>query len=125
LQKKVSSHQLLRHLLKKFYRLVEREDTNHLEFKPILGGMVLLLILKIHFMKGYLLDARLFAQKLLLIVASALLATITFAQDKKEIDVNINNNKSNFWGQPWVWVVGAAIFILLLVAILRGGRKNA
>jgi len=75
-------------------------------------------------MKGYLLDARLFAKKLLLVVASALLATITFAQDKKEIDVNVNSNKSNFWGQPWVWVVGAAIFILLLVAILRGGRRG-
>jgi hypothetical protein len=76
-------------------------------------------------MKGYLLDARLFVQKLLLVLASALLATITFAQEKKEIDVNVNNNKSNFWGQPWVWVVGAAVFILLLVAILRGGRRNA
>jgi hypothetical protein len=76
-------------------------------------------------MKGFLLDTRLFAQKLLLALASALLATITFAQDKKEIDVNVNSNKSNFWGQPWVWVVGAAIFILLLVAILRGGRRNA
>jgi hypothetical protein len=75
-------------------------------------------------MKGFLLDARSVAQKLLFIMASALLATITFAQDKKEIDVNVNTNKSNFWGQPWVWVVGAAIFILLLVAILRGGRRN-
>jgi len=75
-------------------------------------------------MKGFLLDARMFAQKLLLVVASALLATITFAQDKKEIDVNVNSNKSNFWGQPWVWVVGAAVFILLLVAILRGGRRS-
>ena len=76
-------------------------------------------------MKGFLLDTRLFAQKLLSIGASALVATVVFAQDKKEIDVNVNSNKSNFWGQPWVWVVGAAIFILLLVAILRGGRRNA
>ncbi|TMI85924.1 MAG: hypothetical protein E6H10_01650 [Bacteroidetes bacterium] len=75
-------------------------------------------------MKGYLPGARLYAQKLFLIVASALLATITFAQDKKEIDVNVNSNKNNFWGQPWVWVIGAAIFILLLVAILRGGRRS-
>ena len=75
-------------------------------------------------MKGYLSGARLYAQKLFLIVASALLATITFAQDKKEIDVNVNSNKNNFWGQPWVWVIGAAIFILLLVAILRGGRRS-
>ena len=75
-------------------------------------------------MKGYLPGARLYAQKLFLIVASALLATITFAQDKKEIDVNVNSNKNNFWGQPWVWVIGAAIFILLHVAILRGGRRS-
>jgi len=80
---------------------------------------------KTHFMKEYLLDARLCAQKLFLVVASVLLATITFAQDKKEIDVNVNSNKNNFWGQPWLWVVGAAVFILLLVAILRGGRRNA
>jgi cell division protein FtsW (lipid II flippase) len=66
----------------------------------------------------------LYAQKLFLMVASALLATITVAQDKKEIDVNVNSNKNNFWGQPWVWVIGAAIFILLLVAILRGGRRS-
>jgi len=42
LQKKVSPHQLLRHLLKKFYRLREEEDTNRLRFKPIFGGMVFL-----------------------------------------------------------------------------------
>jgi heme/copper-type cytochrome/quinol oxidase subunit 2 len=24
--------------------------------------------------------------------------------------------------QPWVWIVGAAVFILILVAILRGGK---
>ena len=76
-------------------------------------------------MKGYLLDARSFAQKLLFIITGTLLATMTFAQDKKEIDVNVSTHKDNFWGQPWVWVVGAAIFILLLVAILRGGRRNA
>ena len=75
-------------------------------------------------MKGYLIGARLYAQKLFLAVAGALLATITFAQDKKEIDVNVNSNKNNFWGQPWVWVIGAAVFILLLVAILRGGRRS-
>ena len=68
-------------------------------------------------MKGYLIGVRLYAQKLFLAVASVLLATITFAQDKKEIDVNVNSNKNNFWGQPWVWVIGAAVFILLLVAI--------
>jgi len=54
------------------------------------------------------------------------IAIAGFAQDK-QVDINVNTNKgNNFWGQPWVWVVGAAVFILLLVAILRsGGRRNA
>jgi hypothetical protein len=54
-----------------------------------------------------------------------LMAFVTLAQDK-QVDINVNTKKDNMWGQPWVWVVGAAVFILLLVAILRsGGRKNA
>jgi len=42
LQKKLSPHQLLRHLLKKFYRAHGQLLTNHLEFRLILGGMVFL-----------------------------------------------------------------------------------
>lgn len=73
----------------------------------------------------YLPSVRHFIQRLSLFIASGLLVLISFAQDKKEIDVNINTHKNDFWGQPWVWIVGAAIFILLLVAILRGGRRSA
>jgi len=29
--------------------------------------------------------------------------------------------QTDFWASPWVWVIGAAVFILLLVALLRGG----
>jgi hypothetical protein len=28
---------------------------------------------------------------------------------------------SNWYTSPWVWVIGAAVFILLLVALMRGG----
>jgi len=28
------------------------------------------------------------------------------------------------FSKPWVWVVGGAVFILLLVALLRGGGKK-
>jgi len=46
------------------------------------------------------------------------------AQDKK-IDIDIGINKEPVWyQQPWAWIVGAAIFILLLVALLRGGKKK-
>ena len=49
---------------------------------------------------------------------------LAFAQDKG-IDVDINVKKESEWyQQPWVWVVGAAIFVLLLVALLRGSPKK-
>jgi len=63
-------------------------------------------------------------QKLMMMVASFFASVMVFAQDKK-VDINISTNKNNgFWGSPWMWVVGAAVFILLLVAILRGGSRR-
>lgn len=58
------------------------------------------------------------------VIMSLLLSSVAMAQDKK-VDVNINTNSGGFFASPWVWVVGGAIFILLLVALLRsGGNKN-
>jgi hypothetical protein len=31
----------------------------------------------------------------------------------------------NWYASPWVWVVGAALFILLLIALLRGNSSSA
>ena len=64
-------------------------------------------------------------KKAYLSVLAALVSAITFAQEKKgELDVNINTNEGNNWyASPLVWVVGAAVFILLRVALLRGGRR--
>ncbi|HVG14608.1 MAG TPA: hypothetical protein VM935_06595 [Chitinophagaceae bacterium] len=48
-----------------------------------------------------------------------------FAQEKTT-DINVDINKggeTNWYASPWVWIVGAAVFILLLVALLRG--RNA
>jgi len=45
--------------------------------------------------------------------------TLLLAQDKG-VDINIGVKKETQWyAQPWVWVVGGAVFILLLVALLR------
>jgi len=50
---------------------------------------------------------------------------MAFAQDKG-IDVDINVKKETAWYQnPVVWVIGGAVFILLLVALLRGGEKKS
>ena len=52
------------------------------------------------------------------------LSVLTFAQDKG-VDVDINLKKESAWYQsPVVWVIGGAVFILLLVALLRGGQRK-
>jgi hypothetical protein len=64
-----------------------------------------------------------------LTVFTLFLSICLFAQDAtKSVDVNINTNSGGgFFTSPWVWVVGGAVFILLLVALLRGNssRNNA
>lgn len=52
--------------------------------------------------------------------------TIVYAQEKG-VDLNINVKKegADWYTQPWVWVVGGAVFLLLLIALLRGsGNKS-
>jgi hypothetical protein len=59
------------------------------------------------------------------ILLSTFLSVVSFAQDKG-IDVDINVKKEQAWYQnPIVWVIGGAVFILLLVALLRGGEKRS
>ena len=60
------------------------------------------------------------------VILSLFLFFRLWAQDDKKVDVDINVNKDggNWYQQPWVWVVGGALFILLLVALLRGGSKK-
>jgi hypothetical protein len=45
--------------------------------------------------------------------------------DKKvDVDINVGKNNSNWYQQPWVWVVGGAVFIIILVALLSGRGKK-
>ena len=62
-----------------------------------------------------------------MIFAMTLFSLIGFAKEKKvEIDINTNPDKGgNFFTQYWVWiVVGGAVFILLLVALLRNNSSK-
>lgn len=66
--------------------------------------------------------------KTLAVILMSLLASIlTFAQDKNvDIDINAKNpGNGNFFASPWVWVIGGALFILLLVALMRGGGNKS
>ncbi len=62
-------------------------------------------------------------------MAVFLSTVMVLAQDgggTKEVDVNINTKGDSAWyASPWVWVVGAAVFILLLVALTRGSGRRA
>jgi hypothetical protein len=66
------------------------------------------------------------AGKISLLFASLFLSMVTLAQDTKKLDIDINTKSedSGFFMQPWVWVVGGAVFILLLIALLRGNSNK-
>lgn len=66
-------------------------------------------------------------KKITLFFIAVLYSTIAIiAQETKKIDVDITTNKGNdnWYASPWVWIVGGAVFILLLVALTRGSRKS-
>ena len=65
--------------------------------------------------------------RIVLAIAGSFLTLVCFAQDKSaDVKVDINTNKGNNWyAQPWVWIVGGAVFILLLVALLRGNSRSS
>jgi hypothetical protein len=65
-------------------------------------------------------------KKVFLATVLALFSALAWAQDGggAKIDVNVNKNDSNWYASPWVWIVGAAVFILLLVALTRGRDKS-
>ena len=50
--------------------------------------------------------------------------TTTTSSSKTEI--SLENTGSEWYTSPWVWIVGAAVFILLLVALLspRGSSSD-
>jgi hypothetical protein len=64
--------------------------------------------------------------KISFLFASMLVTMVALAQDTKKLDIDINTKSedSGFFMQPWVWVVGGAVFILLLIALLRGNSNK-
>ena len=67
------------------------------------------------------------ASRIFLLMLGFCVSLLAWAQEKSaEVDVNINKGGGggNWYAQPWVWVVGGALFILLLVALLRGGGRK-
>ena len=65
--------------------------------------------------------------RIVLAIAGSFMGLVCLAQEKSaDVKVDINTDKgSNWYAQPWVWIVGGAVFVLLLVALLRGGKERA
>jgi len=61
--------------------------------------------------------------KAAIVFTSFFISLVTFAQEKTEVDINVNKKDSTWYAQPWVWIVGAAVFIIIIVALLRGGGR--
>jgi hypothetical protein len=69
---------------------------------------------------------KLMKKAILSILAILYSSVLLLAQETKKVDVDINTKgNSNWYASPWVWIVGAAVFILLLVALTRGSGRRA
>lgn len=71
------------------------------------------------------------AKHLFTLLVFTLIQTVLFAQTEtteqssSSTKVTISEETGSEWyTNPIVWVVGAAVFILLLVALLRGGGRD-
>ena len=66
------------------------------------------------------------AARLLVVILSFLAPVTLLAQDGgAKVDVDIHKDSGSTWyTNPVVWIIGAAVFILLLVALLRGNNSS-
>ena len=63
--------------------------------------------------------------KFMAIVALCFMHSVAWTQDQG-LDVDVDLDQGGEWyANPIVWVIAGAVFILLLVALLRGGSKDA
>jgi hypothetical protein len=71
-----------------------------------------------------------FVNRLTLMIMSLFISVYSFAQEEgSRVNIDVTRTEttttSNWYANPWVWIVGAAIFILLFAAIIRGNRTDA
>ena len=67
-------------------------------------------------------------KKAYLTLMTVLTSILLFAQEKTtqvDVDLNKGDGGTNWYASPWVWIVGAAVFILLLVALTSGSRGSS
>jgi hypothetical protein len=67
------------------------------------------------------------ALRWVMIFLFSLVQAITWGQDSSSSshsEITTTTTTTTWYAQPWVWVVGAAIFIIILVALFRGNSSR-
>jgi len=68
----------------------------------------------------------LFIIRLSSMILMVFMLSVAWAQDKGiDINVDIDKKADNWYNNPLVYVIGGAVFILLLVALLKNGSKSS
>jgi hypothetical protein len=64
-----------------------------------------------------------FMKRIYFLILAAFVSVMALAQEggTTNIDVNLKGD-GGAAGFPWLWVIGGIVFVLLLVALLSGGR---
>ena len=71
------------------------------------------------------LPAQSWNKKFMMFCTSIFVTLVSFAQDKKiDVDINADKDSGGFFASPVVWVIGVAVFILLLVALMRNNSGS-
>jgi hypothetical protein len=69
-----------------------------------------------------------FIRQLMMVFLFSFMQLALWAQDSASSSVTVHKETttttSNWYAQPWVWVVGGAVFILILIALLRGNSSS-
>jgi len=64
-------------------------------------------------------------KKSLLAIVILFSQSLIWAQEKS-VDVNLNVDKggSDWYAEPWLLIVGGAVFIIIIVALMRGNSSK-
>ncbi len=63
---------------------------------------------------------------LLIFLLLSFIQTISFGQDStsKSVTTTTKTTSTTWYAQPWVWVVGGVVLLIILVALLRGNSSG-
>lgn len=69
------------------------------------------------------------AQRIAFLLLFTLTQVLVWAQDSTSSSVSVTRETTTttteWYTQPWVWVVGGAVFLIILIALLRGSSNTS